>query len=197
MHTANPFLADGSDTVNYSEELTITLANAPTQVTTMYQPTVGYEKGTVKLEWEAPSTFETVGNIISRYAILKDVGSGVFYVHANVTGYNLTQRNDTLSFVDTGLVAGQLYNYKVLATNVIGDGPESSILTGTAGEEPGIINTLSITLQSSTAVTFSWDPAAIDDGGLPITGYSVTRDDGDFVFDTTDASLSAGASSYT
>ena len=40
-------------------------------------------------------------------------------------------------------------------------------------------------------------PAAIDTGGLPITGYLVTRDDGDFVFDTTDASLSAAASSYT
>lgn len=146
VHTGNAFVVDGSDTLNYSDELEITLANVPIQVTTLHQPTVGYKQGTIRLEWEAPSTFETVGNIISRYAILKDVGSGVFYVHANVTGFNLTQRNDTLSFVDTGLVAGQQYNYKVLATNVIGDGPESAILTATAGEEPGIIDTLSITL---------------------------------------------------
>lgn len=83
-----------------------------------------------------------------------------------------------------------------MATNVIGDGPESSILTATAGEEPGIIDTLSITLQSSTAVTFSWDPSAIDDGGLAITGYVISRDDGDYVFDTSDTA-GASDSSYT
>jgi hypothetical protein len=98
--------------------------------------------------------------------------------------------------VDTELVPGQLYNYKVLATNIIGDGPESSLLVATAGQEPGIIDTLSITLESSTALTFSWDPAAIDNGGLAITGYVISLDGGDFLFDTTDTA-DASASSYT
>jgi hypothetical protein len=51
-------------------------------------------------------------------------------------------------------------------------------------------------LESSTALTFSWDPTAIDDGGLAITGYVISLDDGDFLFDTTDTAA-ASASSYT
>jgi hypothetical protein len=65
VHVSNPFSLDSSDTLNYSDELEITLANVPAQVTTLNQPTVGYEQGKIKLEWEAPSTFETVGSIIT------------------------------------------------------------------------------------------------------------------------------------
>jgi hypothetical protein len=54
---------------------------------------------------------------------------------------------------------------------------------------------LAIALESSSSLVFSWDSSTIDDGGLPLTGYVVSKDDGDFEFDT--VSISAPASSYT
>ena len=123
---SNSFELDKSAFPLYSEPLEITIANIPAQVTGFHQPTDNYRKGTIRLAWSVPSTFETVGNRVTRYTILKDVGSGVFYTLAHVSG-------STLEFTDTGLVEGQLYNYKVYATNAIGDGLESAVLTGTAG----------------------------------------------------------------
>jgi hypothetical protein len=79
-----------------------------------------------------------------------------------------------LSYTDVNLVAGQRHNYKVLATTSIGDGAASAVCTGTAGEEPGRVETLRIVTQSSTTVTFAWDPTQINHGGLALTGYLVS-----------------------
>lgn len=49
--------------------------------------------------------------------------------------------------------------------------------------------------ESSASLVFGWDSALIDDGGLPIIGYVASMDDGDFVFDATEA-IGAPASSY-
>ena len=75
------------------------MANVPEQVTVLAQSTHHYEAGKIKLQWESPSTFETVGNEVQTYYILKDVGSGVFYTYDSVEG-------KTLQYVDTGLIEG-------------------------------------------------------------------------------------------
>jgi hypothetical protein len=167
VHTLNQFDADGSAELHYSELLQIQVANLPAQVTNVRQQASDYEAGKIKLLWDAPSTFETVGSAITRYTILKDVGSGVFYALTTVDGR-------MLSYTDVNLVAGQRHNYKVLATTSIGDGAASAVCTGTAGEEPGRVETLRIVTQSSTTVTFAWDPTQINHGGLALTGYLVS-----------------------
>lgn len=188
VHVSNHFDADGSANLLYSDELEIIVANSPAQVTGLNQPTDNYLKGTIRLKWDVPSTFATVGSAVSSYTVLKDVGSGVFYALEVVSG-------STLEYMDTGLVAGQQYSYKVFATNVIGAGPESAVLIGTAGQEPGKISPLTVLTQSSTALAFQWDSSLIDDGGLAITGYLVSTDAGDYVYDTTVA-VAAPATSY-
>jgi len=126
VHVSNQFVADNSGTLLYSDELQITVANVPAQVTGLHQPTTNYVAGKIWLKWVAPSTFQTVGSAISKYTIFRDVGSGVFYALAEVPG-------TMLEFTDSNLVAGQLYNYKVSASNEIGSGLESVVFTGTAG----------------------------------------------------------------
>jgi hypothetical protein len=55
------------------------------------------------LEWTAPSSFDTIGNHISKYTIIKlssaSGGNGVYYDYAEVDG-------KTLKYVDTELVHG-------------------------------------------------------------------------------------------
>ena len=72
----------------------------------------------------------------------------------------------------------------------------SALLTGTAGQEPGKVEPLRIVTQSSTSLKFEWDPSLIVKAGLGLTGYQVSYDEGDYVFDTT-ASLGATATSNT
>lgn len=110
-----------------------------------------------------------------------------------------------LEYTDIDLVSGAKYNYKVYASNIIGKGDESAVLTGTAGQEPGKITPLKIVTESSTSLEFSWDSSLIDKGGLAITGYQISHDDGDHVFasscaDTLDPArclIAASATSFT
>ena len=60
------------------------------------------------------------------------------------------------------------------------------------------METLAIVTESSTSLVFGWDPAQIYGGGLAITGYLVSMDEGDFVYDTvTPADASASTFTYT
>ena len=110
-------------------------------MTNVRQQDYDYEEGKIKILWDEPSSFETIGDGVSEYKIMKDVGTGIFYHYASVDGY-------TTNYTDTGLVLGKKYNYKIVAANVIGEGLESAVLIGTAGQEPGKIDTLHIETES-------------------------------------------------
>ena len=119
-------------------------ANEPDQVTVFEQPTTGYESGTVTLSWEAPNAN---GSEITSYVVTRDVGSGVHYiVHEGI---------DT-TYIDRGLLAGETYLYTVSAVNARGQGEQSAILTTTASQIPGKIDSQSIKLQSRTELTIEW-----------------------------------------
>lgn len=75
------------------------------------------------------------------------------------------------------MIDGQSYNYKVHATNYIGDGPISSIVVGVAAEFPSAPYGFEIVTQTSTSLTFSYS-IPISDGGLAITSFEVEYDDG-------------------
>lgn len=65
------------------------------------------------------------------------MGSGVFFkVYEGVSPH----------FTDTGLEAGQNYNYRVRANNIVGYGDFSDVLTAIAGSIPRKITTQKILL---------------------------------------------------
>lgn len=78
----------------------------------------------------------------------------------------------------TGLATGSVYKYKLIASNSVGDGPESpqsvGILAAIAPTAP--INLLRVASNDSL-LTFSWSPP-VDNGGIPVTDYQVMWDYG-------------------
>lgn len=88
------------------------------------------------------------------------MGSGVFFkVYEGVSP----------QFIDTGLEAGQNYNYKVRANNVVGSGQFSEVLTAIAGSIPLKITTQKILLQSLTSLTIGWTSLTSEQsGGLSV-----------------------------
>lgn len=94
----------------FSESLSVIAANEPAKITVFEQPTTGYESGTVTLSWEAPDNH---GSEILSYVVTRDVGVGVHYiVHEGLE----------TTFIDTDLVPGESYIYKVSAVNARGEG---------------------------------------------------------------------------
>lgn len=120
------------------------VANVPSKVSVFSQSTKDYESGKVKLIW---TQSDNNGSPITSYLVQRDVGSGVFFkVYEGVSP----------QFTDSGLEAGQNYNYKVRANNVVGSGQFSEVLTAIAGSIPLKITTQKILLQSLTSLTIGW-----------------------------------------
>ena len=62
-----------------------------------------------------------------------------------------------------------------------GDSPLSPILNAVAAALPSQIMQVSVSLQSSTLLSITWDTPS-DSGGLPILQYWVMTDNADFVY---------------
>ena len=75
----------------------------------------------------------------------------------------------------TGLANGTHYTFSVVAADRYGTGP-AGVATTTPATVPGVPLGVSGTAQN-TAVAVGWAPPA-DDGGSPITGYTVTANPG-------------------
>ena len=103
-----------------------------------------------------------------------------------MTNYKLYQsvNSGTFSLVDgsmgvvnaysvTGLITGSVYKYKLIASNAVGDGPESLPSAGIIAAIPSTppIN-LSRVYSDGTMITFKWD-SPVDSGGIPVTDYQV------------------------
>ncbi len=152
----------------YSDPLTTVMANVPSQITAISQ-TSSTVANQVILTWTAPSNG---GSAITNYTLNKDNGAGVYYVLYTGAAANYT---------DTSAVGGNTYTYTVLATNAAGSGVVSSSFTATAGTVPGVVTSLKIASQSSTAVTISWT-APSSTGGFAISKYWVMHDTGDMTY---------------
>jgi hypothetical protein len=79
---------------------------------------------------------------------------------------------DTLTCgVATNLVNGQPYDFRVAAENEVGRGPWSSVIRATPGTTPTAPTNLTAAPGDAT-VTLTW-AAPSDDGGYPITSYTI------------------------
>jgi len=101
------------------------------------------------------------------------------------------------SFVDTGLVSGMMYYYKVNASNSWGSSPDSSVAVGATTAYPGNVTAYGI---SSSSIGIAWNSVS---GASTYNAYRAVSDTGVFTLvgsvanDTfVDTGLSSGASYY-
>ncbi len=123
--------------------------------------------GGLDVTWNAaPVIAHHGGSRVISYTITYDDGA---------TSRTIT--SGTTSATISGLTIGTPYTITVYATNAAGNGPESQAATGTPHliKPPGRVG-IQIIDPDDSQVTLGW--AAPNDGGSPITGYTVSYTDG-------------------
>lgn len=110
----------------------------------------------IEIQWPEPSTG---GSLITHYYIYIATGQGSTSYAAAID--NGTSRQYTLS---AGIQAGEYYNFKVSAENIVGEGLQSSSVEALAASAPDAPINLTLISQSPTSVSFSWSPGASTNG---------------------------------
>jgi fibronectin type 3 domain-containing protein len=126
----------------------------------------------VLLTWTAP--YSNGGATITGYHIYGGLVSGS-------EGYLATVPASQFYFNQTGLTNGDLYYFIVAATNVAGNGTNSTQVSAIPCTVPGAITNLNWN-RGNRAITLTW--SAPDDGGNAISSYNIYRgsDSGNVVF---------------
>jgi hypothetical protein len=138
----------------------VTTPSAPRAVTATAAP------GAVALAWTEPAY--DGGATIEQYQVERATASS--------GPWTLVTLTTATSHHDTGTVLGIDYWYRVSARNAAGWGTTSAPVEGRSDPPtpPAAVRQLSGTSQSHS-VTVSWLPP-LDDGGAPVTGYSVRHE---------------------
>jgi hypothetical protein len=150
-----------------TEPFTLGVPTAPTIGTAV----AGNRSGTVS--WTPPS--DGGGSPITNWVVTAVPQAG----GPNVVAQTPTPNVNTATV--PGLMGGAQYKLMVHAKSALGDGPDSAlsntITTGNGVGAPGAPTTVSAVLSGANQITVSWTPP-VDDGGSPITAYSVTGSPG-------------------
>ena len=136
---------------------TTTVPGAPTAVVA----TAGDTSAVVS--WTAPGNG---GSPITGYTVTSSPGAITVTVGGNQTGATVT-----------GLTNGAAYTFTVLATNAVGNGPQSAAsaaITPSDQVAPSVPTGLALTAISSTRVDLSWT-ASTDTGSSGLVGYRIYR----------------------
>ena len=133
-----------------------TAPGAPTAVTAIAG------KASAAVSWTAPAS--NGGLPVFTYAIIPDPAC------AGCGGLTATGLSPTSTV--TGLTNGQAYTFTVTATNLVGTSPASQPSTPvTPTAPPGAPTAVTATAGNASA-TVAWT-APVDNGGLPIAGYTI------------------------
>ncbi|MCB1013536.1 MAG: fibronectin type III domain-containing protein [Acidimicrobiales bacterium] len=132
--------------------------------------------GQVALSWQPPA--DDGGGAINGYRVFRNGA----LVHTTADGA-------TRAFTDTGRANGTNYAYAVAAVNAAGPGPLTPVVLARPVARPAPPVGLTA-VAGDGEVQVSWSPPPAD-GGSPITGYRLYRDDV-----AVDAVLGAGARTY-
>jgi len=119
----------------------------------------------VTVGWAAPAS--DGGWPITRYVVFRKEASG--------DPVQLAEVAKGTTYVDSTVERGRTYYYTVLASNALGDGPQSPEASVTvASQTPPSAPTDLAVAQAVGRVTVTWG-APKDDGGSPVTGFKVMR----------------------
>jgi titin len=127
---------------------------------------VSIGSGAVSLRWNQPNDN---GSPITGYNIHRGEAPGGETFYASVQGAG------NLTYIDTGLVNGRTYHYRVCAVNEAGPGALSNEISASPLSVPGVPTHLSGS-SGVSSVTLRW-LAPYDNGGLSIIQYKVYRSD--------------------
>ena len=117
----------------------------------------------VSLSWLTPPG--DGGFAISNYVIYRSEDNGTTYTQIATT----TQT----SYVDTSVVTGTIYHYKVTALNSKGESGDSNVVIALPLDNitpPRLVNTTTASFEANV----SWSYPA-DDGGIPVLKYNIYR----------------------
>ncbi|HVJ98091.1 MAG TPA: Ig-like domain-containing protein, partial [Acidimicrobiia bacterium] len=139
-----------------------TLASAPQNLTAASDTTT---LGQVNLDWDAPLDAGTFP--VDDYVVTRSVNGGPFSAPFSV--------GTATNYADTACGAGNMCTYTVSAHTASGTGPESNSATAQGANVPSAPQNLLATAGGSFgAVDLLWQAPA-NDGGRPITSYTVER----------------------
>jgi len=123
----------------------------------------------ISIQWAAPTS--NGDNTITGYKIEWNGGSGSTFVQLGTTGAA------TKNFAKEGLTNGQVYEFRVRATNEIGDSLPSALVALRSAIAPGAPGAPVKTYADKTRIDISW-AAPASNGGATINDYEVYMDDG-------------------
>ena len=124
--------------------------------------------GQISLAWTAPANDGGAGTVGYNVYRAADVSM------SGMTILNSSPLVATVSYVDSGLLAGAHYWYTVTAHNSIGDGAASSAVEGWTFDVPNAVTTLAAVAGDST-VDLTWSASLGDPQGVSVVSYNVWR----------------------
>lgn len=183
--TASSFPTSTYNGTNYWVDPVFSPAAPPGQVTGV---TATAGAGSARISWSAPTT----GGIVTSYTVTPYIGS------AAQTPTTVNGSPPALSTRITGLTPGTAYTFKVQASNPNGSGPVSAASnqvtpqTYVAPEAPSSVSASAATAQALV----NWT-APTEEGGTPLTGYTVTPYIGSAAQPSTNVSASSTSTKIT
>ena len=149
------------------------LANLPDQASSPTKILYLSSKTSIAIEWNLNIDHQLPGGVVTGYKVQVDDGlngdfSDIFY------GKNVPSLHQ---YILKNLVAQRGYRFRIQAENFNGFGLFSNIVTYYTCLPPSQLDPVQKVYSTATSMVVNWTSPA-DDGGCPITGYALYRDDG-------------------
>ena len=125
--------------------------------------TVTSLSSSIQLTWTHVSSDN--GSVVTGYQVTQSNDGITWTVVANVSGIN------TLSTTIRGLTNGQMYSFRVAAVNAAGPGAPTNVVAAAPAAVPSAPGRPTINVTSSS-LSLSWTAPA-SDGGSPVSAYQV------------------------
>ena len=156
----------------FSELLEKAATNLPAAPSTVTKNIELSTESSIYLQWDkvADEEVETTGYLL--WMASNPIGSEEW-----VLAMNATSRPESNQFSVDGLEPGEIYKFKLQTLNFNGASQNSSILSFNACLPPSGLIAPWRTGSSTASISLRW-AEPLNDGGCPITGYAVFRDDG-------------------
>ncbi len=140
------------------------VASFPVSVTTIGVPTIVLDLDGNAVSINIQIFWTAVDDEATGYQIERKVGTGAFFTLIADTGDNST------TFTDTTVTAGDTFSYKVIGLNIFGSSPESNTATIMALNPPSMPTLTAV--QNINEIDLSWtEPTSAN----PINGYKIDR----------------------